>query len=126
MKRRKTQSKEEILNLLEGANTALNHEMIKSKLNSMMDRATIYRVLNSFCEDGIVHRIVGDDGKQYFALCINCGADKNEHRHNHFHFRCTKCGTVECLKSEVDVSLPKGYTSESFNGFMSGLCNECS
>ena len=124
MKRRKTQSKQKILEILKESDTALNHEMIKSKLESAVDRATIYRVLNSFCEDGIVHKISGDDGKQYFAICSRC--TKKEHRHNHFHFRCIECGRVECLKNEVAVVVPKGYISENFNGLISGRCNNCS
>ncbi|MFT5164862.1 MAG: Fur family ferric uptake transcriptional regulator [Saprospiraceae bacterium] len=29
------------------------------------------RFLNRYCEDGIIHRIVADNGKQYFAICVN-------------------------------------------------------
>ena len=124
MKRRNTKSKQEVLDLLSDANGALSHEMIQGKITSKTDRATIYRVLNSFCEDGIAHKIIADDGKQYFALCISC-TDKN-HNHNHFHFRCTQCGQVSCLKTEIEVILPKGFHSESFNGLISGRCNVCS
>ncbi|AUP80053.1 Fur family transcriptional regulator [Flavivirga eckloniae] len=126
MKRRKTASQEEILSILKDSNSALNHEMLQGKLSSKIDRATIYRVLNRFSEDGLVHKIIGDDGKQYFALCLNCDKEKKQHTHNHFHFKCLTCGKVECLKNEIDVSLPKGYTSETFNGLISGYCSECS
>jgi len=122
MKRRNTQSKQEILAILKSSKSALSQDVIQSKLPEI-NRATIYRVLNRFCEDGIVHRVTGDDGKQYFAICKNC---KNKiHRHNHFHFRCVKCGTIDCLKNEIKIELPKGYTFENFNGVISGLCNKC-
>lgn len=128
MKRRNTQSKQEILAALRASDTALSHDMIQEELiqaeQTSFDRATIYRVLNRFCEDGIVHRIVGDDGKQYFALCLNC--EKKHHKHNHFHFRCLQCGKVECLEKEINVSLPEGYVSENFNGLISGRCSKCS
>lgn len=123
MKRRNTKSKLEVLNLLESSSSALSHEMITERLKEI-DRATIYRVLNRFCQDDIVHRIVGDDGKQYFALCINCNQKK--HNHNHYHFRCLACKKVECLPNPVDISLPKGYVSESFNCLISGYCDKCS
>ncbi len=126
MKRRKTQSKTEILNALKTAKSALSHEMLQSELGESMDRATIYRVLNRFCEDGQVHKIVGDDGKQYFALCLNCDTAGEEHNHNHFHFRCIECGKVECLQDEIDIRLPKGYRAERLNGLISGLCDNCS
>ncbi|PWL39703.1 transcriptional regulator [Flagellimonas aquimarina] len=123
MKRRQTHSTQEILELLKAENQAMNHEMIQSKLDSQVNRATIYRVLNRFCEDGIVHKIVGDDGKQYFAFCLNC--TQKTHNHNHFHFRCTQCGKVECLEKEASISLPEGYVLENFNGLISGTCNDC-
>ena len=123
MKRRKTETKAAILEQLKQSKEALSHEMLQSALEGNIDRATIYRVLNRFHEDGIVHKVVGDDGKQYFAFCINC--QEKEHHHHHFHFRCTACGKVECLSSEINIQLPKGYVSENFNGVISGLCSDC-
>ncbi len=123
MKRRNTDSKKAILELLESSKSALSHDMIQGTISRNIDRATIYRVLNRFCEDKIVRRIVGDDGKQYFAYCINCVEKK--HKHNHFHFRCTQCGKVECLNEEVKVGLPEGYQMHNFNGIVSGLCSDC-
>lgn len=122
MSRRNTQTQSDILDLLKSTDSALSHDMIQEKFESV-NRATIYRVLNRFCEDGIVHRIVGDDGKQYFALCINCKG--NKHQDDHFHFRCTQCGKMECLHAKVSVVLPSGYHFEHFNGVITGLCNHC-
>ncbi|TRZ42248.1 Fur family transcriptional regulator [Robertkochia solimangrovi] len=125
MKRRKTQSKSEILAALKTSGGALSHDMLQSTLGTTIDRATIYRVLNRFCEDGMVHRIIGDDGKQYFAICENCGEKKEMHTHNHVHFRCMKCGKVECLKSTPEIDLPKGYQAKMFNMVISGVCGDC-
>lgn len=126
MKRRNTHSKTEILETLKTSGSALSHDMIQSSISSTIDRATIYRVLNRFCEDGKVHRIVGDDGKQYFALCKNCGEKKEIHSHNHIHFRCLECGKVECMDSEISVPLPKGYVAKVNNLVISGNCDQCS
>ncbi len=123
-KRRNTSSQTAILELLEQSKTALSHEQLQEQLAQKVDRATIYRVLNRFCTDGLVHKIQGDDGKQYFALCEGCQHDI-KHQHNHFHFRCLDCGTVECLQNEVQPILPKGYISQSFNGLISGHCQSC-
>lgn len=126
MKRRKTQSKTEILEVLKSSGHALSHDMIQANVDSGIDRATIYRVLNRFCEDGKVHRIVGDDGKQYFAICPNCGERKQVHSHNHIHFRCLQCGKVECLGGDISIPLPEGYVARVHNLVISGFCNECS
>lgn len=126
MKRRNTNSKAEILELLKKSGSALSHDMVQSNISSTIDRATIYRVLNRFCEDGKAHRVVGDDGKQYFAICNNCGEKKEIHSHNHIHFRCMKCGKVECLDREISVPLPEGYVAKVNNLIITGTCAKCS
>ena len=124
MKRRNTPAKEAVLNLLTNKAKAMSQDSIEKNINIDIDRATIYRVLNRFCEDGILHRIVAEDGKQYFAVCIKC--EEKKLLDYHFHFRCTKCETIECLPIEVQFSLEKGYSVESVNCILTGVCRECS
>lgn len=123
MKRRNTPAKTAILGLLKDANSAMSQEMIEAELKGEMDRVTIYRVLNSFCEDGITHRVLADDGKYYFALCRGCQEAK--HNHDHFHFKCINCQKVECLNEPVTVNLPAGYVQKSIASWVSGYCKEC-
>lgn len=102
----------------------MSRDAIEENVTTDINRATIYRVLNRFCEDGIVHRVVAEDGKQYFAICVNC-QDKALSGH-HFHFRCVQCETIECLPISVDFSAPKGYQVENVNCVLSGTCRNCS
>ncbi len=121
MGKRNTKSKQLVLDILESEPCALCHEEFQNRLQETVDRATIYRILNSFCEDGIVHRIISDEGKQYFALCNPCdGKD-----HNHFHFRCLKCKKVKCMTEEINVNLPGDYHIAGVNAFVSGYCPNC-
>jgi len=124
MKRRNTPTKEAVLDLLANTGKAMSRDAIEQKLNVEIDRATIYRVLNRFCEDGMVHKIVAEDGKQYFAVCIKC--DEKAMPVNHFHFRCTNCKTIECLPEAVHFSVPNGYNVESVNCVLTGNCKDCS
>ncbi|NHN25411.1 transcriptional repressor [Flavobacterium jejuense] len=123
MNRRKTKSKRDVLEALKSKGSAMSHEMLEAVVEDY-NRATIYRILNRFREEGIVHRIVGVNGKQYFAICTNC--EKENHNHNHIHFQCNTCEKVECLNEELQINLPKGYVLEGFNGLVSGLCSNCS
>ncbi|MBW3521341.1 Fur family transcriptional regulator [Chryseobacterium sp. NKUCC03_KSP] len=123
MIRRRTPTKEAVLNVLAGSRKAMSSDAVMRKVDISIDRATIYRVLNRFCEDGILHRIVAEDGKQYFAVCIKC--DEKKLADHHFHFRCTKCETIECLPNEVQFSLEKGYFVESVNSILTGICKDC-
>jgi len=124
MNRRNTPAKKAILDLLRDASSALSQDRIEAEVKGEMDRVTIYRVLNRFCEDGITHKILADDGKYYFALCNGCSNDK--HDHNHFHFRCVNCEKIECLDEKVAVTLPEGYHMHNIAGWVTGQCAACS
>lgn len=125
MRKRNTLYKSEILDLLKRSKKALNHVMINDALDLKIDRTTIYRILNSFCEDGKVHKVIADDGKQYFAFCQSCDKVKQTHSHKHLHFRCLSCGIVECLPQKIAVDLPQNYEASNFNFLISGHCNSC-
>ncbi len=123
MKRRNTATKEAVLSVLTSKRRAMSQDAIVRQMDVDADRATVYRILNRFCEDEIVHKIVADDGKQYFAVCVKC--DDRTVPGNHFHFRCTKCETIECLPSTVEFSVPKGYQVAGLNCVLVGMCKDC-
>jgi len=123
MNRRNTPSKDAIFDLLLKSKKALSRDAIEKKIEVAIDRATIYRILNSFCEDGLLHRIVADDGKQYFAVCVKC--EEKKQTNNHFHFRCIKCDSIECLPEAVHFSIPNGYHVENVNCILTGTCKDC-
>ncbi|MEP1487741.1 MAG: transcriptional repressor [Algibacter sp.] len=124
MKRRNTPTKEAVLAVFASTDKAMSQDVVEQKINIDINRATIYRVLNRFCDDGILHKVVAEDGKQYFALCKKC--NENEKPLHHFHFRCIKCETIECLPSEVSFSIPDAYLIENVNCVLTGRCQECS
>lgn len=124
MPRRKTKSQTAILDLLQKEPNALSHDGITAKLGKEMDRVTIYRILNRFVEDGLAHRIVADDGRQYFASCQQ-GCSHDHTAHGHLHFRCVVCDQVECVPGEVDYRLPDGYRVDNSNIILSGSCRAC-
>jgi Fur family transcriptional regulator, ferric uptake regulator len=123
MKRRNTTSKEAVLSVLTASKKAMSQDSIVKKMEVNADRATIYRILNRFVEDEIIHKIVADDGKQYFAVCVSC--DEKTIPDNHFHFRCTKCETIECLPSLVEFKIPEKYIVEQINCILIGVCKDC-
>lgn len=124
IKRRNTATKEAVLAVLMSRGKAMSQESIISKIDVEADRATIYRILNRFCEDEIAHKIVADDGKQYFAVAQNF--PNHSLPKNHFHFRCTQCESIECLSAQVEFSLPKGYNVQQTNCVLIGICKDCS
>lgn len=123
MKRRNTPARVAVLEILEKASSALSQDMIEERLELETDRVTIYRLLNRFVEDGITHKIIAADGKSYFALCQTC--NHTAHYHDHFHFNCSKCGKIECLKDEIKIQLPSGYQFQNMNCIVNGICANC-
>lgn len=122
-KRRNTATKDAVLSVLHASGKAMSQNSIEKQIGVDINRATIYRVLNRYCEDGVLHRIIADDGKQYFALCNKC--DEHEKPLHHFHFRCTHCESIECLPVPVQFSLPQEYLVETVNCVLTGRCKDC-
>ena len=124
MAKRNTETQAAVLNLLRGRSSALCHDDVMEELTTEVNRVTVYRILNRFVDQGLAHRIVADDGKQYFASCAT-GCSHGALDHGHVHFRCTDCERIECLDQPLNVNLPKGYVADNFNVLLSGTCAAC-
>jgi Fe2+ or Zn2+ uptake regulation protein len=124
--KRNTKTKQLVMSVLENANSALCHEEIENRLTEKVDRVTIYRILQGFCDDGKAHKIINDDGKACYAPCRDCTA--GNHHDNHPHFRCTDCGTISCITSVAVKApqLPDGYSVSGVSFLMTGCCPDCS
>lgn len=122
MKRRNTPTKQAVLLVLSQSKEAMSHEAIQDKVDIDINRATIYRILKQFCEDGLVHSIVAEDGKHYYALCTCVESASPDY---HFHFKCTKCETISCLDQEIRPNLPAGFVMEQANCVLTGICANC-
>jgi len=91
------------------------------------DRVTLYRTLNSFAENGLVHKIPDDSGFASYGLCHST-CTSTAHQHNHIHFKCNSCGTVECMDKEIqlpDYTLPGNYSSSEVDIIINGVCGKC-
>ena len=108
-KMRKTPFRIELLELFMSNKTSLTHEEIKHKVVSTKDKVTIYRALDSFEKNGIIHKVPDAKNITRYALCSsNCSHE--EHNHDHVHFICGSCKETYCIE-EVKVPqvlLPNG------------------
>ncbi len=126
IKKRQTPGKKKVLEFFKLHEQAISHDMLEAGLNGAMDRVTIYRILKSFEEDGIVHRIMGENGRAYYALCNSCETEHHhEHQHNHLHFHCTSCDTLSCLEQEIHIPIPSGYEVKNLQLTATGVCAKC-
>lgn len=84
--------------------------------------ATVYRVLTQFEQAGILTRSQFDGGKSIFEL--------NDGDH-HDHLICTHCGSVtefndeEIEKRQHKIARDNGFTLESHDMVLYGVCKKC-
>ena len=104
-----TTARIKLLEILKEANRPLCYEEIKKDIS--MDKATFYRNISKFEEEGILNAFESNDKKRYFELKLK----------PHAHFVCVECNRVECIK-DIDISLP-GY--EINNVIINGKCQDC-
>lgn len=104
---------------------ALAHSDLEESLNKQFDRVTIYRTLNTFLEQDIIHKVLDDSGATKYALCSH--EDVHDHDHEHVHFKCELCGETTCLEniSLPPVKLPEGFKKREMNLLVQGICDKC-
>ena len=121
---RLTGPREAILSVLLEVARPITHEQITAKLAAgAPNKVTIYRVLESFVEAGIVHRAFLAERTWHFELADNCTEDQC-----HPHFTCRSCEATHCF---TDAALPMtksptGFTVLHQRVQLEGLCPECS
>ena len=89
-------------------------------------KSSIFRALNLFNEQHLVHCIEDGSGWARYELCDNehhCSVDDM-----HPHFYCLRCRRTYCFKeTKVPViELPDGFELHSLNYMVKGICSECS
>lgn len=105
-----TPAREAILNIFAKASAPLSYEEIKTEL--AMDKATFYRNITTFEQEGILNGFESNDKKRYYELSKTL----------HAHFICSQCHTVACLDKEHHFRL-EGYTID--NIIIHGVCKAC-
>lgn len=105
---------------------ALSQPDLEKALGTNYDRVTIYRTLSLFLDKGLIHKVLDDAGVMKYALCAETCSDE-EHRHEHVHFKCIRCGLTTCFE-EIELPhfrLPEGYSVQESNLLLQGICKEC-
>ena len=91
-----------------------------------VDKSTIFRTITLFLSHHLVHSIDDGSGSLKYAVCGNSCTCSVEDLHSHFY--CNNCQKTYCLEG-IDapvVELPMGFTLQSINYVLKGICSECS
>ncbi len=123
---RKTAFRMELLSLFLDSRSSLKVDEIKSKVGVSNDKVTIYRALDAFEKNGLIHRVPDKSNLTRYALChTECNSD--EHVHNHAHFICNNCDETFCV-DEIEVPVikdSKGFKIERSKLTLEGDCPDC-
>ena len=120
---RKTKSLELVLNEFHSLTTAISVIDLIKKLNSKLNKTTIYRILEKLEDDGVVHSFLGKNGIKWYAKCRNCS--KSNHSDVHPHFECIDCGKIDCLTVEVKIPSIPNREVRSSQILFQGICESC-
>jgi Fur family ferric uptake transcriptional regulator len=123
---RVTRSRKEVLDILcQSRDQAISSSHIEHTLVGI-DRITLYRILKTFEESGLIHSVADGSGKTKYALCSQ-ECTGGEHHDNHLHFYCRVCDTTTCLdKVQLPlVQLPHDYLIEEMRFVVAGVCKDC-
>ena len=115
-----------VLKLIADQQFATSQPMLEKVLGNEIDRVTLYRILKTFEEKGILHKVIDLNGTANYAVCSsNCSA--NAHHDEHFHFNCSNCHKVYCMNDFhlPAIALPPGFLAETLNLSITGVCKDC-
>lgn len=115
-----------VLGVVAAKDTAISQPELEKLLGNEIDRVTLYRVLATFEEKGIFHKIFDLHGTATYALC-STECDEHHHHDEHVHFICSACNSIYCLDDIKlpKINLPKGYQLNSVGINAVGLCAQC-
>ena len=119
---RATPARISVLQILRNAPAALTHHDIERALGvAVLDRVTLYRVLDWLVDAGLAHKSTDVRGVFRFSV-----AAAGEHQ-AHTHFRCDFCGRVFCLDAPPPTPprLPAGFSLSRIDLDLRGCCAHC-
>jgi Fur family ferric uptake transcriptional regulator len=125
---RSTPCRVDVLATFQAVEFALSQGDIEQKLSDQYDRVTVYRTLKTFLTQGLLHKVLDDNGGVKYALCKElCHQGDNHHQHDHVHFKCNQCGQTTCLETVhiPSIQLPAGFTKQESNLLIQGVCSLC-
>ncbi len=89
------------------------------------EKSTVSRTLSLFLSHHLVHSIDDGSGALKYAVCgDSCSCEVDD---LHVHFFCTHCQRTLCLRGlpVPMVHLPDGFSLDSVNYVMKGICSDC-
>lgn len=90
-----------------------------------IDKSNIFRALNVFKANHLVHAIEDGSDSVRYELCMS--SDEHDDDDIHVHFYCENCHKTFCMEDTPvpAVELSEGYEMVTANYIIKGLCPKC-
>jgi Fur family ferric uptake transcriptional regulator len=123
---KKTAPRVQVLSILKSRTMATSQPELEEITGKAIDRVTLYRILSTFEEKGIIHKVLDLNGTANYAFC-SASCNEHEHHDEHLHFNCTVCEHVYCLNDLhiPAIAFPEGFKASAINLTASGVCDKC-
>lgn len=121
-----TQPRLRVLQIVSEKNTAISQPELEKILGSEIDRVTLYRILSSFEDKGILHKVFDLNGTATYAIC-STKCSSHHHHDQHVHFICSLCNSVFCLDEIAipKINLPPNFSLHEIAINAVGICDSC-
>jgi len=123
---RVTKPRLRVLDIIDHKESAISQPDLEKILGNDIDRVTLYRILASFEEKGILHKVFDLNGTATYAIC-STECTSHHHHDQHVHFICSSCNSVFCLDEITmpDIRVPSGFALHSVAINAVGTCDKC-
>lgn len=111
------------MQLFETHNTPLDAQHVIDHLRKDLgvDRVTVFRIINTFVEKGLIRKLEFGEGKARYEL----------NRNEHHHLICEVCGSIEDISDcnisglEKDIKKKKSFLVKNHSLEFFGICRDC-
>ncbi|NGF58285.1 transcriptional repressor [Parapedobacter sp. SGR-10] len=123
---RVTKPRLRVLDIIDHKESAISQPDLEKILGNDIDRVTLYRILASFEEKGILHKVFDLNGTATYAIC-STECTSHHHHDQHVHFICSSCNSVFCLDEITmpNIRVPSGFALHSIAINAVGICDKC-
>ena len=123
----RTKFRTDLLNLFYTSSKSLSVEDIMKFFSKSINKATVYRSLDSFENKGLIHRVPDSNNCKRYSLCKDNECSATSHNHNHGHFICYSCNQTFCLDDikTPDITFMKGFYIQELKLIAEGYCQDC-
>lgn len=127
-----TPARKKLLQTFLKTDNAITYKDVEIALGDVIDRVTLYRTLQTFLKNNVIHIIPSKGGNTQYAMGERTlkPVPENEdmHRLQHLHFICKKCNAVTCLDININLRSKRelhGYDVDNVELLYYGVCKKC-